>query len=242
MCLAMAAVSALVLLAVPAPDRASWPYAAASGVLHIGYMFALTATYRSGDLGETYPIARGVSPALVALAAALVAGETLGLAAGIGVVLVSCGIVSLALARGGIRLGTLPAALLTGVFIAGYTVVDGIGVRHAGDPVAYTAAMSLGWCLVLPLIVVVRAGGIPPVSRRQTLSGLAGGLVSIVAYGIVIAAMQRDAMGPVSALRETSVVFAALIGWIALGERLTPRRIASCLAIALGAACLAIPG
>lgn len=242
MCLAQAAVSALVLLVVPLPAPAAWPYAAASGLLHIGYMVALTATYRSGDLGATYPIARGVSPALVAGAAAVVAGERLGLAAGLGVVLVSGGIVSLALGRGGIGPGTLPAALLTGVFIAGYTVVDGIGVRLGGDAVAYTALMSLGWCVALPLVVVARLGGIPRVSRGQTLAGLAGGLISLLAYGIVIAAMARDAMGAVSALRETSVVFAALIGWIALGERLTARRIASCGAIALGAACLAIPG
>lgn len=241
MCLAMAAASAPVFLVLPLPDRASWPYAAVSGALHMGYMFALTATYRSGDLGETYPIARGSSPVLVAGAAALVAGERLGLAAGLGVVLVSAGIVSLALRRG-FHLRALPVALLTGVFIAGYTVVDGIGVRLAGDAVAYTAAMSLSWCLVLPLVVVALARGIPRATPGQTLSGLGGGFVSILAYGIVIWAMQHDAMGAVSALRETSVVFAALIGWLWLGERLTPRRLASCLAITVGAGCLALSG
>jgi len=241
MCLAMAAASAVALVILPLPAPASWPYAAASGVLHLGYMIALTATYRAGELGETYAIARGSSPVLVASAAALVAGERLGLAACLGIGLVSSGIVFLTL-RAGFHLRALPAALLTGVFIAGYTVVDGIGVRLAGEAVPYTATMSLSWCLVLPVFVVVRSRGLPHASTRQTLSGLGGGFASILAYGIVIWAMQHDAMGAVSALRETSVVFAAVIGRLFLGERLTARRLASCCAITLGAACLALSG
>jgi len=241
MCLAMAAASAVALMALPLPDPASWPYAAASGVLHLGYMLALTATYRAGELGETYAIARGSSPVLVASAAALVAGERLGLAACLGIGLVSAGIVALTL-RAGFHLRALPAALLTGVFIAGYTVVDGLGVRFAGDAVAYTATMSLSWCLVLPVFVVVRSRGLPRATARQAVSGLGGGFASILAYGIVIWAMQHDAMGAVSALRETSVVFAAVIGWLLLGEPLTTRRLTSCCAITLGAACLALSG
>lgn len=241
MCLAMAAASAMVLTVLPLPASASWPYAAASGVLHLGYMFALTATYRAGELGETYAIARGSSPVLVASAAALVAGERLGLASCLGIGLVSAGIVSLAL-RAGFHLRALPAAILTGIFIAAYTVVDGIGVRLAGDAVAYTAVMSLSWCLVLPLLVVAWLRGVPRATARQTLWGLGGGFAAILAYGIVIWAMQHDAMGAVSALRETSVVFAAVIGRLFLGERLTLRRLASCCAITFGAACLALSG
>jgi drug/metabolite transporter (DMT)-like permease len=102
--------------------------------------------------------------------------------------------------------------------------------------------MSLSWCLVLPVFVVVRSRGLPRATARQAVSGLGGGLASILAYGIVIWAMQHDAMGAVSALRETSVVFAAVIGWLLLGEPLTTRRLTSCCAITLGAACLALSG
>jgi len=241
MCLGMAAASAVALLVLPLPAPASWPYAAASGGLHLGYMFALTATYRAGELGENYAIARGASPVLVALAAAGVAGERLGPTACLGIGLVSAGILSLAL-RTGFHLKALPVAILTGIFIAAYTVVDGIGVRLAGDAIAYTAAMSLSWCLVLPLLVVAWSRGIPRATRSQILWGLAGGFAAILAYGIVIWAMQHDAMGAVSALRETSVVFAAVIARLFLGEELTARRLASCCAITLGAACLALSG
>ncbi|MFD0937109.1 EamA family transporter, partial [Methylobacterium trifolii] len=170
---------------------------------------------------------------------AVVAGERITPVAILGIALVSGGILSLALARGA-RIASAPVALLTGCFIAGYTIVDGIGVRLTNDAVAYTAAMSLGWGALMPFLLFPALRRAPRPTGRQVAAGVAGGIVSILAYGIVIWAMQRDAMGMVSALRETSVLFAAVIGRVFLGERLTAQRLASCAAIALGAGCLAL--
>lgn len=243
MTLMMIAVSAVTLVAaifIPWPNAASWPYVVASALIHIVYNISLVRTYRSGDLGQTYPISRGSSPALVALGALIFAHETLTLAATFGVLLVCGGILSLAFQGKTPRADFLPAACTTGALIGAYTIVDGIGVRLAGDSLAYTNSMFLIWSLAMPFIYRAARNWVPPYSARQTLVALAGGLVSILAYGIVVWAMRFSPMGVVSALRETSVVWAALIGRLFLGEKLTGARLASCVAIATGAVCLAV--
>ena len=243
MTLMMAAVTLATLAALPWlpwPDAASWPYVVASAVIHVGYNLSLVRTYRSGDLGQTYPVSRGSSPVLVALGAAVFAHEIPGVVACLGIALVSGGIVSLAFQGGKVRADFLPAAFTTGVLIGAYTVVDGIGVRQSGNSLAYANSMFLLWSATMPAIFYATRGKPPAYTAGQTTVALAGGLVSILAYGIVIWAMQSGAMGVVSALRETSVVYAAIIGRVFLKEVLTARRVASCLAIAAGAACLAL--
>jgi drug/metabolite transporter (DMT)-like permease len=239
MMVAVTCVTGVAAVFVPWPDAASWPYVIASALIHTGYNLSLVRTYRVGDLGQTYPISRGSSPVLVALGAMLFAHEALTLVSAIGIALVSAGIVSLAFQGRGLRADFLPAALTTGVLIGAYTVVDGIGVRLAGSSVAYTNSMFLLWSITMPPIFLLMRGKPPAYTGMQTGMALTGGLVSLLAYGIVIWAMQYGAMGVVSALRETSVVYAALIGRVFLKETLTARRIASCVAIAGGAACLA---
>ena len=228
------------LLRLPVPLRACWPEVALSSALHVGYNLFLVGAYRHGDLGQVYPIARGSSPLLVALGAALVAGEQPGALAVGGIVLVSVGILSLARGWTGASRKGIATALTTGAFIAAYSVTDGIGGRLSGDPIAYSA-----WLFVLdgvPMVViflVVRGRRAPLVDRsRETLMSAAGGLVSIVAYTLIISAASVSPMGPVSALRETSVIFAALIGWLFLGERFSGRRLGSCALVALGAVLL----
>ena len=240
MMMAIIGVSGGALFFVPWPNAASWPYVIASAVIHTVYNFSLVRTYRAGDLGQTYPVSRGSSPVLVALGAALFARETLSLMSTFGVALVSGGIVSLAFEGRKLRADYLPAAFATGVLIGAYTVIDGIGVRLSGSSAGYTAAMFFLWAIMLPPIYFATRGKPPAYTRTQTLTALTGGVVSFLAYGIIIWAMQYDAMGVVSALRETSVVFAAVIGRIFLKEKLTAWRIASCVAIAGGAACLAL--
>lgn len=240
MMIAVATVTAVAAVFVPWPNAASRPCVIASALLHVAYNLSLVRTYRSGDLGQTYPVSRGSSPVLVALGALAFAHERLGVVAATGIALVSGGIVSLAFHGERIRADFLPAALTTGVLIGAYTVVDGIGVRLAGDSLAYANGMFLIWSLAMPVVFWAMRGRPPAYTKAQTIMALAGGIVSIVAYGIVIWAMRHDAMGAVSALRETSVVWAAIIGRIFLGERLTARRMASCTAIAIGAACLAL--
>jgi drug/metabolite transporter (DMT)-like permease len=224
---------------LPMPVRSSWPYIAASALLHVGYNAFLVRAYRSGDFGSAYPIARGSSPLLVTLGAALIVGEWPMLLGIVGIILVSGGIISL-----GFRERRLPEAgifyaLGTGLFIAAYSVTDGIGGRLSGNAVAYTVWMCLAWgASALPIYLARRPGiAIWRGSRKTGLAAM-GGIISLAAYGIIIFAMTRAPMGSVSALRETSVLFAVFLARIFFGETLTARRILSALVIAAGALCL----
>jgi drug/metabolite transporter (DMT)-like permease len=234
--LGIAGLGLLAVAGLPAP--ASWAYVVASGVLHWIYVALLVVTYRSGDLGETYPVARGSSPALVALGGSLFAGEWMNLLGIVGVGLVCAGIFMLAVARGRLHAMNLPWALATGVSIAAYTIVDGIGVRASENWLGYTAAI-FAFFIAAPLWFLAKAGtGFFKTSANEVFKAVGGGLISIAAYGAIIWAMQSSPMGAVSALRETSVVFAALLGAAFLRERLTLQRIVACCIIAAGAVCV----
>jgi len=221
------------------PSPAWAVYVVASGLIHLVYNALLVLMYRSGDLGETYPVARGTSPALVALGGSLFAGEWMGLMASVGIGLVCTGIFMLAAARAGrLHAMNLPAALATGVSIAAYTIVDGFGVRASGNWVAYVGGI-FAFFLVMPLWYLARRRfAMFVMSPVEVAKAASGGLISLAAYGAIIWAMQTGSMGAVSALRETSVLFAALLGAIFLNERLTGLRIAACCVIAAGAACV----
>lgn len=245
MSIAIAAVATFVVLRNPLPASAAWPYIVASGLVHIVYNVSLVRSYRRNDLALAYPIARGSSPLLVTLGAALFADEAIGPLRALGVAMVSGGIIVIALqGHRTSRAGAL-AALTTGAMIALYTVIDGIGVRVSdGQPLSYTAWMFLFYWL-MPLLFVAVRGAAPLWSpiRSEPLavaSSLAGGLVSIAAYGIVIWALQAGAMGAVSALRETSVVFAVLIGRVFLRESVSATRWLACIVVAAGAVCLGV--
>ncbi|MGO4280430.1 MULTISPECIES: EamA family transporter [Cupriavidus] len=245
MSIAIAAVATLVVLRNPLPASAAWPYIVASGLVHIVYNVSLVRSYRRNDLALAYPIARGSSPLLVTLGAALFADEAIGPLRALGIAMVSGGIIVIALqGHRASRAGAL-AALTTGAMIALYTVIDGIGVRlSGGQALSYTAWMFLFYWLMPILFVAVR--GLAPLwapVRSEPLavgSSLVGGLVSIAAYGIVIWALQSGAMGAVSALRETSVVFAVLIGRVFLRESVSGTRWLACIVVAAGAVCLGL--
>jgi drug/metabolite transporter (DMT)-like permease len=245
MSIAIGVVATFVVLSMPSPASASWPYIVASGLVHVFYNVSLVRSYRRNDLALAYPIARGSSPLLVTLGAALFAHEAIGPLHGLGIVMISGGIVAIALqGRHVSRAGAL-AALTTGATIALYTVIDGIGVRLSnGQPLSYTAWMFLFYW-AMPMVFVVARGSAAlwtPV-RAEPLSiasSVAGGLVSIGAYGIVIWALQSGAMGAVSALRETSVVFAVLIGRMFLRETVSGTRWLACVVVAAGAVCLGL--
>jgi len=239
------------------PSAACAVYVLASGLIHLVYNALLVLMYRSGDLGETYPVARGSSPALVALGGSLLAGEWMNLIGAAGIGLVCTGIFMLAAARArstklqsgsasdralqkavGPHAMNLPAALATGASIAAYTVVDGIGVRASGNWIAYTGGV-FAFFLAMPLWYLARGRrAMFAVPMAEAGKAASGGAISLLAYGAIIWAMQTSPMGAVSALRETSVVFAALLGAAFLGERLTGLRIAACCIIAAGAACV----
>jgi drug/metabolite transporter (DMT)-like permease len=245
MSIAIGAVAALVVLVTPWPAAAAWPYIVASGLVHIVYNVSLVRSYRRNDLAQAYPIARGSSPLLVTLGAALFAHETIGPLHALGIVMISGGIIALALQGQHVSRAGALAALTTGATIALYTVIDGIGVRlSGGEALAYTAWMFLFYWL-MPLLFVAKRGlaalWAPLRTSPMALgSSLVGGLVSIAAYGIVIWALQSGAMGAVSALRETSVVFAVLIGRVFLREAVSGKRWLACIVVAAGAVCLGL--
>lgn len=224
---------------LPVPLRASWPFIAASALLHVGYNAFLIRAYRSGNFGSVYPIARGSSPLLVTLGAALTAGEYPGPHGIIGILLVSAGIISLAFRGRQLPETGILYALGTGVFIAGYSVTDGMGARLSGNAAAYTVWMCLLWgAAALPVYWLRRRQARLWRGPRATGLAASAGIISVVAYGIVIFAMAHAPMGSVSALRETSVLFAVLLGRIVFGEKLTARRIGSALVIVAGVLCL----
>jgi drug/metabolite transporter (DMT)-like permease len=245
MSIAIAAVSTVVILFTPWPAEAAWPYIITSGLVHIVYNVTLVRSYRRNDLAQAYPIARGSSPLLVTLGAALFAHEAIGPLHLLGIVMISGGIIAIALQGSHVSRAGVLAALTTGVTIAVYTVIDGIGVRlSGGQAIAYTAWMFLFYWLMPALFVAMRglAALWSPVRSAPTAVGssLVGGLVSILAYGIVIWALQSGAMGAVSALRETSVVFAVLIGRVFLRETVSGKRWLACMIVAGGAVCLGL--
>ncbi|MEI5681533.1 MULTISPECIES: DMT family transporter [unclassified Mesorhizobium] len=223
----------------PLPASSAWLYIALSACLQVGYSIFLVAAYRNGELGQVYPIVRGTVPLLVTVGGFLLAGDRLDTYQTAGVVLVAAGIMSLSLGKGRAATSSILFALATGAIIAAYATVDAIGVRQSGHTGAYTAWVVVIYGALLPMIfVLVRGKLVIDIRSPETLKALGGGLVALIAYGVVIAAFALGPAGPITALRETSVVFATLIGWLFLGETLTPRRVLACTVVVLGAICL----
>lgn len=235
---ATAALCALPLLLVSAPPgRASWPYLLASIVVHQGYYAFLILGYQAGDLSQIYPIARGSAPLLVAIGAFVFAGETLSAPGMVAVLLICAAILSLAFAGGPQRRFGAPVlfALATGVTIAGYTLLDGLGGRLAGDVTGYIAWLFVLGAIPMTLFALVRRRRVLwPALRSDLPTGALGGAFAFTAYGVVIWAMSLTPMTYVSALRETSVILAALIGTRLLREPLGARRVGAATAVALG--------
>lgn len=241
MCMVGATAAATATFFLPMPAPASWPYAALSAALQIGYCLVLVRAYEKGELGQVFPIARGAAPLLVALGAAVFAGERLGIPALVGLALVSGGIVGLSLGRGRLDLRSTLAALASGVFIAGYMISDGVGVRLSGHALSYVAWMTLAQGAPMPLVYLALRRRFPPVRLNdpETLKALGGGLLGLVAYTVVVWAMSLAPMAKVSGLRETSILFAAILGALFLKERFTIRRGACAVVITAGALLLA---
>jgi drug/metabolite transporter (DMT)-like permease len=221
------------------PEPGVWPYVIASAVLQVAYSVLLVAAYREGELGQVYPIVRGSVPLLVLLGASVMARQHPTLLQTLGVSLVAGGIASLSFGRGRAPTTSILYAFATGAIIALYATVDAIGVRAAGSAGAYAAWVLVIYGVLQPATFLVCRGRLAiDVRSPETLNALAGGVVALFAYALVVAAFRLGPAGPVAAIRETSVVFAALIGWLLLGEKLTPRRIAACAVVTLGAVCL----
>jgi drug/metabolite transporter (DMT)-like permease len=240
MSFATTAVAIPAALLLPAPLSACWPYIAISAVLQVGYAIFLAYAYLHGELGQVYPVIRGSVPLLVTLGGFLLASQRLHRLGLFGIFLVSAGITGLALGRDRANTKALLLALATALFVACYVVVDGIGVRRAGNAQSYTAWIFLTYGALLPAASLpLRDRATYRVRAGETVKAVAGGVLSIGSYGAMISALALGKLGAVSALRETSVVFSVLLGRMLLGETLTHRRLAACTVVAIGAACIA---
>lgn len=212
------------LLALPVvlfaglPPPPAWPFIAGSVLIHVGYYYTLTQALRHGDLGLAYPLMRGTAPLLVALAAVVVFGERLSTVATAGLLAVAAGVLVLGLAPRGPRSGpALRFALANAAMIASYTVVDAAGVRVAGNAVQYVATLFLMNAWPFALVVFARRGPAAAWAhaRRRWPWAFAGAAASASSYGIALWAVTQAPVAVVAALRETSVLFAALIGtWL----------------------------
>jgi drug/metabolite transporter (DMT)-like permease len=244
--LAGSALAALMLPFVPVPDGASVPWMAASLLVHVAYFISLVEAYRHADLSVTYPLMRGMAPVLVTLLAWL-AGETLSEQQGVGIGIIGIGIALPAWLsmEGGInsRKGML-FGWLNAMIIALYTLLDGMGVRQAGTAIGYTTWMFFfnGWGILV--YTIWRRGRQSVVEHVWTRARLAlwGAVLSMGSYGIVLWAMTQASIPSVAALREISVVFAALMGTLWLHERMGKIRIACACLVGLGVMLIKIHG
>jgi len=235
-----AAIVSLPLLPfVGTPAAAAWPWVAASVLIHLFYFAALIESYRVGDMGQVYPIARGSAPLLTAIGSAVLVDERIGLLAWAGILLLVGGVLLLSV-RGGRDLKRLDRravgfALFTAVTICAYSLVDGIGARLAGSAHAYSVALFIGIGPVMVLYALARRGpAFVSMMSGNWATGLAGGALQLGSYGIAIWAMTVAPIAIVAALRETSVLFGALIAVIFLGEPLRAVRIAAAVGIVTG--------
>ena len=232
------------------PPREAWPFLATSLCIHVAYYVTLTGAYQHGDLGATYPIMRGSAPMLVALGSATVLGESLSSAAWIGVCAITLGVMLVGLARPAEALHHKRAvgfALANACVIAGYTFVDGSGVRVAtaagGTAAAYVVLLFVLDGVPYPALVAWRRGTAGRAAlwayvRRRWLLATLGGLASLGSYWIALWAMTRAPVAAVSALRETSVLFATVLSVLVLKERFGLQRVLGAVVIVGGVVAL----
>ncbi|WP_327141114.1 DMT family transporter [Nocardia sp. NBC_01327] len=227
----------LVLMAAP-PDPRCWVYLGASVGLHIVYNAMLMMSYRLGDLSQTYPLARGTSPLVVTLIAAVIFSETPRNGQLAGILLISIGLACLVFwghRTNPSRPSAIAAAVVTGTMIAAYTTVDGIGVRESSSTFGYIGWLMLLEGLAVPFYAVAtRRGRLWPDIRPVWKIGLTGGVLSFLAYGLILWAQTRGALADIAALRESSIIVGALIGTLIFGERFGSARIVATLAVVAG--------
>jgi drug/metabolite transporter (DMT)-like permease len=240
--LAGTAVALPLTLFVEAPAPAAWPYIFATVVVHIGYYVAIAAAYRLGDLSHSYPIMRGVAPLIVALASGFWFGETLTAGAWTGLLLISGGVLSLAFV--GRRKSTAAGknagaatfwALGSAAIIAVYTLIDATGVRLSGGTERYVVWLFVFIGLPFGLTVLaLKRGAFLRHAAQHWWRGVAGCIMSGLSYGIALWAMTRAPVAVVAALRETSVIFAALLGAWLLKEGHLKERLVGAAAVLAG--------
>jgi drug/metabolite transporter (DMT)-like permease len=232
-------ISIPLIIVSPLPHADCWPYLMASVVIHVFYVLGLMQTNRLGDFGQVYPLARGTSPLVVTILAAAFVHERPSLAALTGILVVSTGLALLVFGgKRPSRAATL-AAIATGLTIAAYTTVDGVGVRASGTATGYIGWLLLLQGLTVPLYALIRRRSVlMSLVRDQSWRVLGGGwlagVLSVLAYGLVLWAQTRGALAPIAALRETSVIFGAVLGTLVFREPFGRTRIAATIIVSAG--------
>ncbi|EJD6672520.1 MULTISPECIES: EamA family transporter [Providencia] len=230
-------IPAILWLGLPSPEAIHW--LALSVLFHIGYTYFLSQAYTYGDLGQIYPISRGSAPLITALLSALLFNELIPLMGFIGILLIISGVVLIAFAGKKFTLNingkALTFALCTAFFTACYTLSDGYGSRSSEDPVVYTLWLFLlnGVVLIVPGIIKYRRRLLSGV-QQYWRSGLLGGLMQLISYGIAIWAMSQAPIVVVAAIRETSVLFAMFLSIVFLKEKFNMMRVIACVVILFG--------
>ncbi|MFJ9431862.1 EamA family transporter [Streptomyces sp. NPDC101490] len=225
---------------VPLPAAEAWPYLLVSAALHIGYMALLMRSFTLGDFGQMYPIARGTAPLVVTALAALFLHEVPDGRQLLGVAVACAGLTGLALwgvrgGDGGPRWPALLAAGATGLSIALYTVVDGVGVRASGTPLGYIAWLMILEGLAIPAYALwTRRTALLPQLRPYAARGLLGAVLSVAAYGLALWAQTKAPLAPVAALRESSIIVGAALGTLLFKERFGAARLAAATVMAVG--------
>lgn len=227
----------LVVVWMPWPQADVWPWLIASGVVHMFYQLFLAYAYEQGDLSRVYPISRGSAPLMVLIFSLFFLSDTITRSELFGVAVLGLGIVLMA--RGALMSGEnlrlIPFALGAAIATAAYTIIDGLGARIMGAPVAY-----VGWLLLMsgffyvPAALVLKGRAVLRASRHDWTVGIAAAAASLVAYTIAVWAMTQAPIALVAALRETSILFAVLIGWIIFGERMNTGKAIAAALIVLG--------
>ena len=216
----------IAIVSTPAISVSAWPYVVVGALLHIGYQFFLLNSYRYGDLSQVYPMARGAAPLITAVVSILLLGEQYNPPQTAALFIIGAGIISLSLTRPkkdtSTRSAALILAIITAAFISSYSIVDGVGARVAGSALGFYGCLTtINGLIFIGIIARIRPGMVTQVVTRQTPITLFGGGISFLAYGLVIWSFTKAPIALVAALRETSVIFALLLGVFLLGEKLT---------------------
>ena len=223
-------ISVAILPFMPLPAAASWPYIFASATIHVAYYSLVGAAYRQGDMSYAYPLMRGLPPLLVALASGPLIGDSLPLWAWAGILCLCGGVLSLV----SLRRAPAKAALLNVLVIAGYTIIDGVGVRYSGQPLSYTLWVFLIGAIPLTAWAFHR-GGFWSYARTRAWHGLAGGTGTLSAYALILWAMTKAPVAEVAALRETAILFGTAISALVLKEKVGWNRAVAAAMVTLGA-------
>ncbi|NHF74201.1 DMT family transporter [Paracoccus xiamenensis] len=231
------------LFIAPWPEPALWPIFAGVVVIHIGYKMAQAMTYQRGAYTVVYPVVRGTGPLVTVILASIVFQERYNLTQWLGVATLVAGILGLAAynyRKLDVGRETLVPALtwaaITGVFVAAYTTYDAWGIRQAAHPLTFLTWFFLLDGLLMPFFLRRRLAALPRTEwRGLAVRGVIGAVVAFASFGSIMMATRIDEVGRAAVLRETSTVFAALVGWLVLGEKVGPARAALMALIAAGA-------